>query len=432
MLDKTGSFRAAEVLTSGWCPLNCAYCYIPKSEYMKRLHKEIEEDLRSGKFIDRLESINNELTSLSFWGTEPTLTLPILEKWIPEIFVRFPKLEAIMFSTSLLAYPERIVNFGRALVGRNIRYEIQISVDGPSEITDKNRSPGGAERIKKNFQILVQELNKLHLGELKIQMMFKSTHSIENIKYLNSTDGAFDRYFDYFEDLFRIFDKYNKSENIALNRGGYCSTLVVPGKYTTEDGKEFAKYCREFHRRGKRTAYTHRLQRLFSYSEDIFKKRQFSCSGGDSNIGVENEYHICHRTYYLNQQGYVDSILSTDIENWDVSHFERGIIDFIRDNYIVSAEDFTRWQYVLRGYHDFWSFSLGSVAAMMKELALSNQVDEIYLYDDQLLQLFSIYINQALSCPMENLLNTGSIHIQILSMLRMFGNGAFQEIVRTL
>lgn len=72
---------------------------------------------------------------------------------------------------------------------------------------------------------------------------------------------------------------------------------------------------------------------------------------------------------------------------------------------------------------------MGYVNAMVTELALAGQADHRYLDSDELRTLFALFINTGLGCPLENILNTGSIHLTLLSMLRMFGNGAFQELL---
>lgn len=429
----TNVLRAGEIVTSGWCPLNCTYCYIPKSDEMREVHKEIEEDLRSGRFLKRLKEIyGKDLTHLGFWGTEPTLTLPLIEEWIPEILLIFPKLENIGFSTSLMAYPERIVHFARVLLGRNLTLKVQISVDGPAFITDVNRMKGAAKKVPENFRKLIDSINTLPLGDLKVVFSWKATHSIDNIRDFLDKPERFDEYSDYFDGLNRDFKQRNKQKNVTLQDSQY-PTLVVPGKYTSSDGRDFAEYIREFAKRGRTTTYTARLQRLFTWPDEIHKRRVFSCSGGDSNLGIGQGVHICHRTFYYDKDEYIESILSNpDIDNWDVSLFKRGTIDNIRKNYIVKGEPhFTRFRYVMRGYHDFWKFQLEYVKAMMTELARANQVDPYYLENQELLRLFALFVNVAVSCPMENLLNAGSIHLQLISMLRMFGNGAFQEIVKT-
>jgi len=399
---------------------------------MLKVHEEIETDLKSGKFIQRLRRIYGEdLTHLGLWGTEPTLTLPLVEEYIPEVLQTFPNLEEIGFSTSLMAYPERILHFIRTLLGRKLTLKVQISLDGPAFIVDINRVKGTAKKVPENFASLVDDINKLPLGDLKVAFSWKATHSIDNIRVFLDKPKRFDEYIAYFDRLNSDFKQRNKQKNVTL-RESQNPTLVVPGKYTSDDGKAFAKYLREFAMRGRTTSYTPRLERLFTYPEEIHKRRVFSCSGGDSNLGIGQSTHICHRTFYYDKDEYVESILDTDIENWDVSLFRRGTLDHIRENYIVQGEPhFTRFKYVMRGYHDFWKFQLGFVKAMMIELARAGQVDLYYLENHRLLDLFALFISVALSCPMENLLNTGSIHLQLVSILRMFGNGAFREVVKS-
>jgi len=402
---------------------------------MKRVHQEIEEDLKSGAFINRLETIyGEELQHLGFWGTEPLLTLHLIEKHIPELLRRFPKLEYIGFSTSLMVFPERIVKFATSLSinlpkERALSFKVQISLDGPDFIVDTNRVVGAAKAIPKNFFAIIKTLNNTNLGKLKIQFGWKVTHTDDNINYLINNPKRFDEYFQYFDELLETFKKENKNENVSLNNA-YHPTLMMPGKYTTEDGKQFAQYLQEFHKRNRLTAYTSRLNRLFKYNEELSKRHTFSCSGGDSNLGIGQNVHICHRTFYYNNDDYIESILSTDIENWDVSLFQRGTIEQIRKNYIIDINDLHRFKYVMRGYHDFWQFQLSYVKAMMTELALAGQAEDIE--SEELMELYALFINSCLSCPMENLLNAGSIHLQVISLMRMFGNGAFREILKSL
>ncbi len=421
-------------MTSGTCPLRCSYCYIPKSEVMKEIHEKIEEDLESGVFLDRLETVYGEhLEHLGFWGTEPLLTLPLIEKHVPEILRRFKKLETIGFSTSLMVFPHRVIDFARVLVehlgDRELIFKVQMSLDGPGFITDKNRVKNAAETIPRNFFDLIDELNDIDLGGLKIKFTWKVTHSADTIRHLVENPERFDEYFEYFDVLREKFVKKCKNSNVSL-RSAYYPTLVMPGKYTSDDGRCFAQYLREFHKRKRITAYTGRLNRLFKYNTELSKRHVFSCSGGDSNLGIGEYVHICHRTFYYNNDDYIESILATDIENWDVSLFQRGTLDHIRRSYIVELNDLDRFSYVMRGYHDFWKFQLSYTRSMVLELSLVKQVD--YIQSEELMELFGLFVNSCLSCPMENLLNTGSIHVQTVSLIKMFGNGAFKEILKSL
>jgi hypothetical protein len=170
------------------------------------------------------------------------------------------------------------------------------------------------------------------------------------------------------------------------------------------------------------------------------KKTMFSCSGGDSNCGyscygITGNIHICHRSFYFDIPEYMASLDSFDKENWDISTLESGNIDLIKNTFIVDAKDeyrLARYEYVMRGYHDFWNLQLTSTAQMARMLATIGQCDERFINDDRYLSIFSTFMNVGLSCPMENALNTGSVNLVPVSMIRMFGNGAFREILNEL
>jgi len=442
--------EAAEILTTGWCPHNCKYCYIPKNEVMRELHNEIVADLGQGRHIERLKKIYGDgLKTLGFWGTEPTLTLDLIQPLLPQLTQAFPKLNEITFSTSMIDF-EPIARFIKALQGYGIKLRVQVSLDGPSFITDKNRFQGAAEKVPKNFFALVSAIQDQRGGALplppiaalglakrvsptNVEFHWKATLTTENIKEMNDDPSKIDEYHEYFENLNKRFDEINQSKNISLSKESYPLTLMVPGSYTSGDGRDFAQFLIKLRRKGYKSAYSFRLGRLIDFWDELgIKKNMFTCSAGDSNSGIGNNFHVCHRSFYFDETRYVDSMLQQDVENWDVSHFRPGIIDLLRKYYIVNVDqdaELTRLRYVMRNYHDFWRLQLGYIKAMMMELALAGQVDHQYLENNELGILFALFINTGLSCPIENILNTGNIHLTPLPLLRMFGNGAFQELL---
>ena len=425
-------FEATEILTTGWCPLNCRYCYIPKSSVMKELHQQIIERLKKGTFIDALKRIyGQDLTNLGFWGTEPALTLDIIQPWLPKLFQTFPKLKKIDFSTSMIL-AEPIRRFIRALSPYNVNLGVQVSIDGPAFITDQNRFKGASEKIPQNFFELVSSIQD---EKTKVDFKWKATFTIENIRELNGDPSKIDEYFQFFESLNRKFDEINKNKNISLKKESYLPTLAVPGNYTSQDGKDFAQFLRNLHQKGYQSAYSSRWQSLVSgFGELGIKRRMFTCSAGQSDLGLDKNLHLCHRSFYLDEDKYVSSVLKQkNIDNWDVSHFEKGTIDMVRKNFILNLgkeAEIRRFAYVMRNYHDFWKLQIGYIKAMLIELALVGQANRKYLDDDELSTLFALFVATCLGCPMENLLNTGSLHLTPLSLLRMFGNGAFQELLK--
>ena len=89
-----------------------------------------------------------------------------------------------------------------------------------------------------------------------------------------------------------------------------------------------------------------------------------------------------------------------------------------------------RCSYCCRHEPGYVFLSDNDLDAMVKELAAAGQADKAYTEDEDLCVLLGLFLNSGLSCPMENALNTGSVHLQVVSLIRLWSNGAFQEILR--
>lgn len=430
---------ATEQFSSATCNLKCKYCYIPKTGLMKSLQKEAVEKLENKSWLDSLEEVyGKDLEYFGLWGTEPTLTLDKVPLF--DLLDRFPKLKEISFSTNLMTNPNIIVGFITGLEtvlwdDRKIKFKPQISLDGPAFITDINRVKGAATKIPDNLFNIARALSKLTLDHVNVEFRMKSTLTMDNIRTLNSHPGRIKEYFDYFDTIERTFSKLNKNEKVKFINS--CApTLCVPGKYTSENGKELARFFKKLREMKYPNIYSFRLDRLFKYQNELSSKpSMFTCSGGDSNLGagIKGDIHICHRSFFFNHPEYIESILSQeDIDNWDVSLFQRDRIDLVKDRFIVDTSDEkekARFFYVMRNYHDFWRLRISYVVAILKELVLAGQASKCYL-DEKLATLFAIFVNTGLSCPSENILNTGCVHFTPVSLLRLFGNGAFEELLR--
>lgn len=417
--------KACEVVSSGYCPLNCDYCYIPKTPEMKRMHEEIVEKLKTGEWIDQLEELYHDIDHLSFWGTEPLLVLDEITRHIDELVERFGDLEMVTFSTSLCVDPSSIVRLKDKLDEHGIGLDWQLSADG--HYTDENRIEGATKRIKSNLI----ELGKM-LDEGELTVKWKGTISIDNIRKMAEDTKEIERYMKYYEEIQEEVEEV--TDGIEFNQKSRCPTLVVPGKYTSKDGKVFANYLRNMIESGYSTTYTHRLKRVMRFKHDLEEKpSMFTCSGGDSNFGMDDgRVHVCHRTFYHERKNYIDSVKNQErYDNWDVSLFEDGILKMEVENYIVGADDVVRFQYIMRNFHDHWMLKLDQTKAMLVEMARCGQAEEVYMEDELLRELFALFLHTSHSCPVENLLNTGVVHFMPVSMVRLWCNGAFQELLKT-
>lgn len=429
---------AGEVFTTGYCNMDCSYCYIPKNDYMKEIHENIIEDLKEDKFIKRLgEVYGDNLKNLSLWGTEPTLTLELITDRLDKIADEFPNLETFSFSTNLWNFRGKLIdllNHADNIFDSGITLDIQISLDGPKDITDKNRREGATDKIRENFRELIIETNSINLENVRLELGFKPTLGKEDIKRYKYVDKLID-FFKFFDELIKFYKDNSNNDRVIL-KGSGNPTIVVPNTYSAEDGKNFKSFIKSLNEinemnkeedlfnciTGHVNTYYHRFNKLLKYYDDIPRNlKMFTCSGGDSQYAVDTQdnVHICHRTLFLKYDKYFNEVEEDDHNN-------------IR-NYIVDKEDdyeLTRFLYTMRNYHDFIKFRVNYTSVIVRELAYSGQANKKYLENEDFLKMFCYFINTAYSCPVENLLRTGSVHLLPISIIRVFANGAFEEIYK--
>lgn len=418
---------ASEVISSGFCPLDCDYCYIPKTDEMKEMHGDIVEKLKTGEWMEQLDELYQDVNHLSFWGTEPLLILGIVVDQIDEAVEKFGGLEQVAFSTSMCVDPSPIAKLKEKLDEHDIRLSWQVSADG--HYTDENRIEGATEKIKSN---LIELGEKLDEGELTVR--WKGTIGIDNIREMAEDPEEIEKYMEYYDEIRE--EVREATDGVEFDQKSRCPTLMVPGKYTSEDGKAFAKYLKNMVEAGYSTTYTPRLKRVMRDRRKLEEKpAMFTCSGGDSNFGMDDgNVHICHRTFYHEREDYLESIKDQErYKNWDVSLLDEGILDMETENYMAEkGDDLIRFQYIMRNFHDHWMLRLDNTEAMLIELAKCGQADEIYKENEELRSLLALFLHTSHSCPVENLLNTGVVHFMPVSMKRLWANGAFRELLKTM
>lgn len=448
---------SAEIFTASVCNLECSYCYIPKNQEMIEYHRKILDALRNNTYVQILkDTFGDELEALGFWGTEPTLILNELAPKIKDYLEAFPKLVYIGFSSNFVSNIDSISNFVDALslvADRQIKLSVQVSIDGPAWITDPGRGKGVTEKILKNVEKLLSNLKNSKSEYIQIEIIFKATVDNENIELMVQDKEKLVEWFNFFAELFEKNKKgLEEIKNIYVSSvNSMTPTLVVPGKYSTYDGKVLAEYFKELRRMGKEIRegrlevfqpsafslndYVLRFAELLNNFDDVIQSTtNTTCSGFDSQAGVDfNSYLVpCHRLFLFNDDKYIQTMVDQNIEEWEVSRASKNILQNIKKYFMPRSDkpkDVARYWYVSRGYHDFASFRYGATYNMIKELAAAGQASEIYLEDDYLTFLLAVFLNTRMSCPAENYLNTGSLHLNPVSLIRLFANGAFEEVL---
>jgi hypothetical protein len=257
-------------------------------------------------------------------------------------------------------------------------------------------------------------------------------------------------YFFFFDILIDKAKNQNKNKNVKLNLNGIPS-LAVPGFYTTENGIKLFKFFEQLksielvnnkrkifsHISGKLNSYEIRLKNFMDFSNEfISKSAMFTCSGGDSNfqLDINNNIHICHRTLFYELKEFVDALIKNEYIHGREESISKGMINNVKKNWIVSnknQDEINRFLYITGNYHNHYFDKIHFTLPIIYELAYSNQISKIFL-NETIASWFALFCHSALSCPAENLLNSGSIYLPPISLFRLFGNGAFEFIFKNL
>lgn len=149
---------AIEIPSSLMCNCNCQYCYITE-KWMK--NKVIKKDIIKKILDESNEKILSqsipEIKYISAWGAEPFMNLPTLE----EILV-FCKENKMRFNTSTngTILTEKAKELMDYMFKNNLADSIQISLDGPEYIQNKNRPMYNGENTFNKTMKFVEFMNQ--------------------------------------------------------------------------------------------------------------------------------------------------------------------------------------------------------------------------------------------------------------------------------
>jgi sulfatase maturation enzyme AslB (radical SAM superfamily) len=448
----TGRTIAVEIVNAGKCNMNCAYCYIPKSKQMESLHEDVIKYLESGKWIDDIEEMYGDtLECLSPWGTEPTLTVDIFARWMPELVKRFPNFNSVQFSSNFMRHPKYALELVDSLPkDKRFDLSIQYSLDGPAWITDVSRHKNATTRIQNNVLYFMEEMTKRDLGMLRPRMNCKPTWDETIIQMVGKDLSLLEDYLEFFDDFFQRIDEVVLGTQLIHNKV-QAPFLGLPGQYSKEDGVHWANITRKLleeqhlHRtQGKYPylsrafcGYLPRLQRILDFGKEYYSKPEmFTCAAGDSQFAIDHKGHLhsCHRTFYLNDDKYVDSIKDTNTAesgNWDYEHYKSDRLGDIRSNMMAKIGDdnaFHRFVYANSSHHYFIQNRVTIYSALVKTMAAAGQINDIY-YDDIMARFVSEFMATAYNCNIEYNLTLGSMSLIPAGLLRLTCNGAFELLV---
>lgn len=443
------NYVAIEVPMASKCNLACTYCYIPKNKALHKIHDKWAKSIRNGEFISLIsETFEKEkIKNFSMWGAEPSIGFRDLD--VENLLNKFENLKEIATSTNATD-SKRIINFIRRLNNyvennnREIRFNLQLSLDGPKKITDRNRGLGVYDKVINTIHELYKESPKI--SKLRMSITIKSTNSMEDFEEFTEKPNVLKEYIKSFHYLSKEYEnkKWPRNFNVHLDAS---PTLVLPGRYAARDGKIFYNYILKLEEviksLQKENIYYKQYEQYYIRLENLFKMINFSntkargnffgCAGGRSMLTPDPDgtKHGCHGSLWFNYDDYLNIISSDEFQatgRKGSSGVKTIIGGFTKDIIAPNRDKLNekRLSYILASQTSNFTHNLNIAYSTTKMLAISGQINSVYKKDSWA-RLFAYFITLENYCWINNKYITGTLFANNLSIYRIYGNGVFEH-----
>lgn len=437
--------RTLVLYTTAVCNLRCVYCFIDKNPALVKIDNILDESFKGDyyyNFTKKMFPDPNQLREVQIWGGEPTLRLDRCYYTIERLIDHYPKFNRMMMSTNFTGknwfdqFYGLMDVLGKA--NRKFTFSLQLSIDGPKEITDAQRGAGVTEKFTRHFMRLIEEVDERIPNNVYLDFHFKPTLTSEIIRKLQ-TEEAVIKYYKFFE-LFYSAARLKIKNPVKSQISPTIPNTATPSPHTVEDGKLFANFCRIC----REITNKNRRNRIFKFYSDIvpfaprtkinYDRLDYTtncshCGSGHSVIGLlpDDMISVCHN-------GFCDLI--TDYKKYSNSvGQEDKAIDFrlfMMNNsnvLIYDEESFGKYERMVKEYTTTDSkFKLVNMASEIRLLAFNKQVDTKYKDPTEALKAARFIEMSTSYCIRDNVGVTGSAGLVPLGMFKLLLNGAREYI----
>lgn len=412
------------------CNMACQYCQINKHKpCMAANNAVIREKMASGEYaqniIKRFAPLKDTINHISLWGMEPTINADLFRQSVFPLLDEYQNVTSIMFSTNswlgygrIWSFIEALDEYNRAHDGRNLKLDLQISLDGPAWINDLSRRKGTTDNTLHTIRELVTRLP--HDITVPVYMHTKPTLDVSFMREMVADNSKLLEWYHFFDNLqdemLKLCD--NPQLQLALNQ---LPTLVNPGMHTQEDGRTLAAFIRalraiddsqfKYYKHPLITQVLRGFDDACGVNNHISAMYWGSCSAGrtTANVDVNGELYSCHGLFAYSYMQPDASITRAHTTAKDHNPVRLQYVDLLWSEYPESRRAFAE--------------------IIIRSLAESGQIDACYKTDKQMRDLL-YYALGGIYCQYGHLEMTQSIWAYCTSQFKYFGNGAMQEVLR--
>lgn len=431
----------------GLCNLRCSYCFIDKNKGLTEIDNLLKQSFeQENYYIDFISKHYKpeEVKIIEFWGGEPTLGFDRLDKTLTQILEKYYLIDEIQFSSnfttsSFIKDIESLFNIFKKFPTRNFLIDIQMSYDGPGELTNKCRGKNVAERVKENYVSLVLFLkeNYENYKNLKFRIHNKPTISIDSLRLLGKSD---EHILEYWRDM-QFFTSFMRENGVKNTFYDCCFlTMAAPSPWTQEDGIFFKHFC-------ERSKYLYdlykedfqdvshfvpyfRFQDIYDHNNDLsYLYRQYGiCGIGLKQAGFmpNNVISSCHSTYVDLVENYQKEI-SKDIKDFSIivdSFFsgQKNIMTYPEEQH----KDFKQ---ILQNFADDNIVQVYTIAAEINQLAKVGLVERKYENEELAFRAAAMLMIILPVCFRDRYNAVGCIGGMNTGELKLYLNGALEIII---
>ena len=432
--------HTAVLYTCGICNLNCRYCQIDKNPILKRIDDALEESFKGDYYFNRIRAYfprKDQLKEIQTWGGEPFMRMDRIYPLMHKIIEYYPYFEH-MYSSTNFSYDTWLDQFIGLMQcfadypDRKFIYTLQLSVDGPEYINDRNRGKGVTAKCVANFDKLIEVIKAGKFpSNVTLDACIKGTWDNECIRDLNDKQKLIE-FFKFYEDTYIAKIRELNMPNIMM--GTSIPNTAMPSPVTKKDGKIFAELvakCREIERENA-------LHKIFKYYTCITPFSNGACDkcysyrfcGGICGTGTtlvgflpDNMVSTCH-------EGFVQLVEQYKKLANDANHEIKTIVfdRFIDEQAVPMCVNDDQYQLHEDKMESFLQLDtthrLVTDTALIMALALDGQIDSIYLDEKEALRAARYILAATAFCIKDNYNITGSYFMQPVGMFKLLLNGA--------
>lgn len=450
------SIQHLNIITSSFCDLKCSYCFLHKNKSFRQYDKEIIQAWKDGSYVDnikkvfiKLNSNPKEVTDLSFWGGEPFIHTNIIIESFKDLIQLCPNLESIIVPTNWLhtnindlCKLLQIVNDNITPRTKNqlLHFHIQPSIDGINgDIFMKDGHYGSWEKYKDNFDKICDALENMFLPNLSIDFCISGTGLQSNFLNHFSNYENIKKHINFWNEAVKYADKRLSSLSNpcgSINTRMNFPTIAIPQTTSSFEALELTKLIKLI----SQTFYT---EKAFYATNDRLFKEYFNC---------EADWPLCKSNHECPE---ADQKSVTILPDGTICQCPDGFIENSKDfqneflnsgnfqeykNILIASKHFFnpltatekeiedhKWYMIMGGFKDTFFPYINLNFAMAQELALSHQIDEIYLIDPMILFKHLTSASMINECFRDSCKVTGLPYMGGQDMIRRWFNGYVQE-----